>query len=58
MANAPSAPIRLRTVTIGATSRLSSVVRLKELLATNKAPLTTYLTKGDVKQLWLYRSEA
>lgn len=33
-------------------------VRLDELLAANKALLTVYLLKDDLKQLWRYRSEA
>lgn len=33
-------------------------VRLDELLAANKALLTVYLLKDDLKQLWRYRREA
>lgn len=33
-------------------------VRLTELLAANKALLTAYVLKDDLKQLWNYRSEA
>lgn len=33
-------------------------VRLQELLAANKALLTAYVLKDDLKQLWDYRSEA
>ncbi|HET7414661.1 MAG TPA: ISL3 family transposase [Arthrobacter sp.] len=33
-------------------------VKLDELLAANKALLTVYLLKDDLKQLWRYRSEA
>jgi transposase len=33
-------------------------VRLEELLAANKALLTVYLLKDDLKQLWHYRREA
>lgn len=33
------------------------VVRLDELLAANKALLTVYLLRDDLKQLWRYRSE-
>lgn len=33
-------------------------VKLKELLAANKALLTTYVLKDDLKQLWRYRSQA
>lgn len=33
-------------------------VRLDELLAANRALLTVYLLKDDLKQLWRYRSEA
>lgn len=34
------------------------VVKLDELLAANRALLTVYLLKDDLKQLWRYRSEA
>lgn len=34
------------------------IVRLDELLAANKALLTVYLLKDDLKQLWRYRSRA
>lgn len=34
------------------------VVKLEELLAANRALLTVYLLKDDLKQLWRYRSEA
>jgi transposase len=34
------------------------VVRLEELLAANKALLTVYLLKEDLKGLWRYRREA
>lgn len=34
------------------------MVRLNELLAANRALLTVYLLKDDLKQLWRYRSEA
>ncbi|RTQ80985.1 ISL3 family transposase [Stenotrophomonas maltophilia] len=33
-------------------------VKLKELLAANKALLTSYVLKDDLKQLWRYRSQA
>ncbi|MGQ7482987.1 DesA/ISL3 alpha bundle tail domain-containing protein, partial [Streptococcus suis] len=33
-------------------------VQLEELLAANKALLTTYLLKDDLKQLWRYRSQS
>ncbi|MBN5090827.1 ISL3 family transposase, partial [Stenotrophomonas maltophilia] len=33
-------------------------VKLKELLAANKALLTAYVLKDDLKQLWRYRSQA
>jgi len=33
-------------------------VKLKELLAANKALPTTYVLKDDLKQLWRYRSQA
>mgnify|MGYP002075492649 FL=1 len=33
-------------------------VRLKELLAANRALMTAYVLKDDLKQLWHYRSEA
>lgn len=34
------------------------LVKLDELLAANRALLTVYLLKDDLKQLWRYRSEA
>lgn len=34
------------------------IVKLDELLAANRALLTVYLLKDDLKQLWHYRSEA
>lgn len=34
------------------------IVKLDELLAANRALLTVYLLKDDLKQLWRYRSEA
>jgi transposase len=34
------------------------MVKLEELLAANRALLTVYLLKDDLKQLWRYRSEA
>jgi len=36
----------------------NQVVKLEELLAANRALLTVYLLKDDLKQLWRYRSEA
>ncbi len=36
----------------------AQAVQLDELLAANKALLTVYLLKDDLKQLWRYRSEA
>ncbi len=33
-------------------------IRLKELLQANKALMTVYVLKDDLKQLWRYRSEA
>jgi transposase len=33
-------------------------VKLRELLAANKALITTYLLKDDLKRLWRYRSQA
>ena len=33
-------------------------IRLKELLQANKALMTVYVLKDDLKQLWAYRSEA
>ena len=33
------------------------VVKLDELLAANRALLTVYLLKDDLKQLWRYRSD-
>lgn len=34
------------------------VVKLDELLAANRALLTVYLLKDDLKQMWRYRREA
>ena len=36
----------------------SQAVRLKELLAANRALMIAYVLKDDLKQLWAYRSEA
>lgn len=36
-------------------TRLEDQVRLKELLAANKALMTVYILKDDLKQLWRYR---
>ena len=38
-------------------SREADRVRLRELLAANRALMTVYVMKDDLKQLWLYRHE-